>query len=300
MSIFVVYHPDYVAPLPAGHRFPMMKFQRLYELLLGARVVEAHAVLAPEPISAAHLCLAHSEAYVRSVCNRTLDARSVRRIGLPLEKALVRRSRAAVGGTLLAARTALATGAAFNTAGGSHHAFSGHGSGYCVFNDVAVAVKVLLDEGAISRALIIDLDVHQGDGTAKMLAGIRDAFTFSIHCEENFPQKKQQSDCDVALPAGTGDDEYLSILERHLKRLLPKLSPDLVIYNAGVDPHAEDRLGRLSLSDAGLESRERLVVSACTQAGIPMTGVVGGGYDADPDVVARRHALLPTVTAALL
>lgn len=299
MSISVVYHPDYVTPLPAGHRFPMMKFQKLFEHLLETGVVEAHQVLRPEPVSAEYLRLAHTGTYVDRVLNRTLDARSIRRIGLPLDDGVVRRSRAAVGGTLLAVRAALERGAAFNTAGGSHHAFSSYGSGYCVFNDVAVAVKVLFDEGSISRALIIDLDVHQGDGTAEILDGNTDAYTFSMHCEQNFPQRKWRSDCDVALPAGTGDDEYLSILEARLSRLLPAVSPDLVVYNAGVDPHAGDRLGKLALSDAGLESRERLVVGACVRAGVPIAGVVGGGYDSDPGVIARRHAMLPSVAAAM-
>lgn len=278
----------------------MMKFQKLYEILLETGVAEAHGVLRPDPIDLVQLRQAHTEEYVTGVCQRTLDARSVRRIGLPLETTLVRRSRVAVGGTLLAARTALAMGAAFNTAGGSHHAFSGYGSGYCVFNDVAVAVKVLLDEGAISRALIIDLDVHQGDGTAEILDGVPGAFTFSMHCEENFPRDKRRSGHDVALRAGTGDEEYLSILESRLRLLLPRVSPTLVVYNAGVDPHVDDRLGKLALSDAGLEARERLVVGSCIRSGVPIAGVVGGGYDANAEVVARRHAVLPTIAASLV
>ncbi|MDX1513728.1 MAG: histone deacetylase [Gammaproteobacteria bacterium] len=299
MSISVVYHSDYVAALPDGHRFPMQKFRRLYELLLESRVIDAKDVLTPGPIGLDQLRQAHTAAYVEGVCDLSLDPLSIRRIGLPLESSVVKRSRAAVGGTLLAARVAVDSGAAFNMAGGSHHAFSDHGAGYCVFNDVAVAVTVLLEEGVITRALVVDLDVHQGDGTAEILHGNPGAFTFSMHCEENFPPRKQASDRDVSLSAGTGDDEYLSILESELKRLLPRVSPDLVFYNAGVDPHREDRLGKLALTDAGLEARERIVIGTCLAAGVPIVGVVGGGYDADPDVVARRHAILPTVAAAL-
>ena len=300
MSVPIIYHPDYVAPLPQGHRFPMQKFRRLYELLLETGVVGDADVHRPTPATMQTLCFAHTPDYVKGVCERTLDAHSVRRIGLPIDDALIRRSLAAVGGTLLTARLAMEHGAAFNTAGGSHHAFSGHGSGYCVFNDVAVAVRALCHEGAIGRALIIDLDVHQGDGTAEILRNDPRAFTFSMHCEENFPHRKQLSDRDVALPAGAGDDDYLPILKLELEALLPAVSPDLVVYNAGVDPHAEDRLGKLALSDEGLEARDRIVLNACRSADVPVAGVVGGGYDLDPDVVARRHAVLPRVAAAMM
>jgi acetoin utilization deacetylase AcuC-like enzyme len=278
----------------------MQKFRRLYELLLETGVVGDADVHRPTPVTRETLCLAHRPDYVRDVCEGTLDARSVRRIGFPIDEAVIRRSRAAVGGTLLAARLALEHGAAFNTAGGSHHAFSGHGSGYCVFNDVAVAVRALCHEDVIGRALIIDLDVHQGDGTAEILRDEPRAFTFSMHCEENFPHRKQLSDRDVALPAGAADDDYLPILQSELEALLPAVSPDLVVYNAGVDPHVEDRLGKLALSDEGLETRDRIVLGACRSAGVPVAGVVGGGYDLDVDVIARRHAILPRVAAAMI
>ncbi len=221
-----------------------------------------------------------------------LDGAIVRRIGLPMEEAVVRRSRAAVGGTVLASRLALEHGVAFNTAGGSHHAFSAYGAGYCVFNDVAVASKVLLEERRVKSVLIIDLDVHQGDGTAEILRREGRAFTFSMHCEENFPKIKQRSDRDVALPAGTGDAEYLAVLGSELSALLPRVSPDLVLYNAGVDPHREDRLGKLALSDAGLEARERAVIGACRLHGVPVACVVGGGYDLDVEIIARRHMIV--------
>ncbi len=270
----------------------MGKFRRLFELLLESALVGPEHVHQPEPAERAWLELAHTPQYVEGVFSQSLDEASVRRIGLPMGETVVRRSRAAVGGTVLAARLALQHGFACNTAGGSHHAFSDHGAGYCVFNDVAVAARVLLDEGRVKRVLIVDLDVHQGDGTAEIFADDPGAFTFSIHCAENFPRTKQTSDRDVALPAGTGDDEYLAVLEAELSELLPAYAPDLVIYNAGVDPHRDDRLGKLALSDEGLAARERAVLSLCRKAGLPIACVVGGGYDMDADVIAKRHMIL--------
>ncbi len=292
MSVPLVYHRHYSATLPAGHRFPMTKFRRLFELLLESALVEPEQVHEPVPAKRSWLELAHTPRYVESVCSRSLDAASVRRIGLPLEEAVVLRSLAAVGGTVLAARLALEHGIACNTAGGSHHAFSDYGSGYCVFNDVAVAARVLLDEGRVQRVLIVDLDVHQGDGTAEIFSKDPGAFTFSVHCEENFPRTKQMSDRDVALAAGTGDDDYLSVLEDELGEILPAYAPDLVLYNAGVDPHREDRLGKLNLSDEGLAARERAVLALCKASRVPVACVVGGGYDMDADVIARRHMIL--------
>lgn len=292
MGFPLVYHPHYSAELPSGHRFPMSKFRRLYEMLLESGLTEAQDVHEPVPAKRSWLELAHTPRYVEGVCSRSLDEISIRRIGLPMDENVVRRSLAAVGGTVLAARLALEHGIAFNAAGGSHHAFSDHGSGYCVFNDVAVAARVLLAAGRVKRVLIVDLDVHQGDGTAEIFSGDPGAFTFSIHCAENFPRTKQMSDRDVALPGGTGDGEYLAVLDAELAELLPVCSPDLVIYNAGVDAHLQDRLGKLSLSDEGLSARERTVLNQCRESGVPVACVVGGGYDMDADVVARRHMIL--------
>ena len=270
----------------------MTKFRRLYELLLESGMVKAEDVYQPVPAKRSWLELAHSPQYVQGVCNRSLDEASIRRIGLPMDEKVVGRSLAAVGGTVLASRLALDFGIACNTAGGSHHAFSDHGSGYCVFNDAAVAARVLLNEGRVRRVFILDLDVHQGDGTAEILSGDPGAFTFSMHCAENFPKAKQTSDRDVALPAGTGDDDYLSVLKAELTELLPAYSPDLVIYNAGVDLHRHDRLGKLALSNEGIAARERAVLSLCRASAVPVACVVGGGYDMDADVIARRHMIL--------
>jgi acetoin utilization deacetylase AcuC-like enzyme len=295
----VVHHPAYVAPMPAGHRFPMAKFGRLMALLLEDRVVVPDQVHVPEPAPSAWLELAHAPAYVEAVLSQTLDAAAVRRIGLPVTPEVAKRARAANGGTLLAARLALEHGLACNTAGGSHHAFADHGSGFCVFNDVAVAIRVLLAEGRIERALVVDLDVHQGDGTAAIFRDEPSVFTFSMHCRTNFPLHKQKSDLDLSLDAGLEDAAYLALLAEHLTGLLEDLRPDLVFFDAGVDPHVDDRLGRLALTADGLERRERLVLGTCLKAGVPVAGVVGGGYAPDLEQLVRLHAILPRVASEL-
>jgi acetoin utilization deacetylase AcuC-like enzyme len=295
----VVHHPAYVAPMPAGHRFPMAKFGRLMAWLLEDRVVVPEQVHVPEPAPAASLELAHAPAYVEAVLGQTLDAAAVRRIGLPITSEVARRACAANGGTLLAARLALKHGIACNTAGGSHHAFADHGSGFCVFNDVAVAIRVLLTERRIERALVVDLDVHQGDGTAAIFREEPRVFTFSMHCRTNFPLHKQESDLDLALDAGLEDAAYLALLAEHLTGLLEDVRPDLVFFDAGVDPHVDDRLGRLALTAQGLERRERLVLGACLKAGVPVAGVIGGGYAPDLEQLVRLHAILPRVASEL-
>ncbi len=267
----------------------MDKFARLRAVLADNGVAEAER---PDPAPRDWLALAHDPAYVAAILEQTAGPEIMRRIGLPLSPALAQRSRLAVAGTVLAGRLALADGIACNTAGGSHHAGFAHGAGFCVFNDVAVAARVLLAEGRVARVLVVDLDVHQGDGTAEILAGDSAVFTFSMHCERNYPVRKQKSDLDVGLDEGVGDAAYLALLARHLPALLARVLPDLVFYNAGVDPHGDDRLGKLALSDAGLLARERLVVGACRRAGVPLATVVGGGYGADVDALARRHALV--------
>ena len=299
MSLPVVHHPAYRAPLPDGHRFPMAKFGRLFDVLVAEGVIAAGQAIEPQPAPRAWIELAHTPAYVAAVFEQTLDAAAVRRIGLPVTAAILARARAAVGGTVETARLALASGLACNTAGGSHHAHAAYGAGFCVFNDVAVAVHVLAAEGAIARALVIDLDVHQGDGSAEIFAGDALAFTFSMHCAANYPARKGRSDRDAALPAGTGDAEYLAALETELALLLPSVQPDVVFYNAGVDPHRDDSFGRLDLTDAGLEARERMVLETCLDAGVPVAAVIGGGYSDDIDALARRHATLHKTAAAI-
>jgi acetoin utilization deacetylase AcuC-like enzyme len=300
MSLLVAHHPAYVAPMPPGHRFPMAKFGRLMAHLLDERVVGPSQVRVPELAPVEWLQLAHAADYVSAVLSQTLDAAAVRRIGLPITLEVARRARAASAGTVLTARLALEHGLACNTAGGSHHAFAGYGAGFCVFNDVAVAARVLLADGTVERVLVVDLDVHQGDGTAAIFEHEPRVVTFSMHCRTNFPLRKQRSDLDVALDAGLEDAAYLRLLAEHLPGLLEDVRPDLVFYNAGVDPHVDDRLGRLALSEEGLWRRERFVLATCLKAGVPVAGVVGGGYAADLDQLTRLHAILPQVAAQLL
>jgi acetoin utilization deacetylase AcuC-like enzyme len=288
----VIHHPAYVAPLPAAHRFPMPKFARLLACLRENGLLAPGQEFVPEPAPRAWLELAHSPGYVAGVLEQRLDAAAVRRLGLPLSPALALRSRCAVAGTVLAARLALEHGVACNTAGGSHHAFAGFGAGFCVFNDVAVAARLLLAEGLVGRALVVDLDVHQGDGTASILADDPRVATLSVHCRANYPARKQQSDLDVALDPGVDDGDYLELLAELLPALLDRTRPDLVFYNAGVDPHAGDRLGRLALSDAGLRARDRLVARWARSRGLPLAAVLGGGYDSEPGRLAARHAIL--------
>lgn len=296
MSLALVASPDYDAPLPAGHRFPMGKFAALAEILQAQGLCPA-GFACPQPADEALLGRAHDSDYVRRVCEQALTPHEERRIGLPVSPSVARRARAAVGGTLLTARLALQQGLACNTAGGSHHAARSGGAGFCVFNDVAVASLELLAKGEARRILIIDLDVHQGDGTALILAHEPRAYTFSMHCQSNFPTIKPPSDRDIALARGTGDAQYLEVLERALPEVFAAAQPDLIFYNAGVDVHEADQLGHLCLSDAGLGAREAMVLDFAKAQGVPLASVLGGGYGPDAHAVALRHAILPQLAA---
>lgn len=285
----IVYHRGYDAQSVADrHRFPMRKYSRV----AGLMEARGATLVTPEPVSRERLRLGHERSYVDAVLEGRLDARAEKKIGFRLARDVVDRSRLAVGGTCLAAELALEQGAAANLAGGSHHAAPGEGAGFCVFNDVGVAANWLLATGRVSRLGVIDLDVHHGDGTALILAGVEGAFTLSLHAEKNWPRAKPPSDMDIGLADGTGDGAYLAALQPALEAFFDRARPELVFYNAGVDPHREDRLGRLSLSDAGLAAREEHVVSACRARGVPVCGVLGGGYDRDAEALARRHALM--------
>lgn len=288
-----VHHPAYDAETVADdHRFPMRKYTALARQLMLDGIVSPGGYLVPEPASADTLATAHDRAYVDAVLSSNVDRQRSRKIGFEMTPAIALRTSASVGGTILAAECALKDGAALNTAGGSHHADFEGGAGFCVFNDVAVAARVMLNRGRARRIAVIDCDVHQGDGTARIFVGDDRVYTFSLHCEENWPVRKAVSDRDTGLAQGTGDDAYLSTLEHELQAVLDKTRPDLVFYNAGVDPHADDRLGKLKLSDEGLWEREKLVLTALNRAGIPVACVLGGGYDRDVDALARRHALI--------
>lgn len=284
----LVHHPEYVAALPDGHRFPMNKYGLLMPALTALDV--RYALHEPEPMPRVAVERVHDSAYVAAVFGGTLSPAAERRIGFPVTPAVVARALRVTGGTWLAARLALRHGFAVNTAGGSHHALPDAGAGYCVFNDLAVTAQRLLDDGAVERLLVVDLDVHQGDGTAAIFAGRTDAPTFSMHAAKNFPARKAQSTRDVELPDGMGDAAYLDVLAAELPPLLDRHRPQLVLYQAGVDPHADDKLGRLALSDAGLAAREAFVVEACRSRGIALATTLGGGYGNDVGAVAARHA----------
>ena len=288
----IVYHPHYVAPLPQGHRFPMVKFQKLYELLLKDGILTPENLYQPEIPDQSLLELVHTPDYIENYCQGTLDPKAQRRIGLPWSPELVRRTCTAVGGTILTANLALEYGIACNTAGGTHHAFPDFGSGFCIFNDLAIAARVLQKWGLVKQVLIVDLDVHQGDGTAFIFQNDPQVFTFSMHCEINFPSRKQTSDLDVPLPEGLDNDGYLQILANYLPDLLSQVKPDLVLYDAGVDTHVGDRLGKLALTDEGLYRRERQVLSTCRAGGYPVACVIGGGYAEDMEGLVYRHSLL--------
>jgi len=292
MTVPIIHHPDFAAPLPAGHRFPMGKYGRLMELLRADGILEQAELVQSAEAPLPWIELVHNASYVRAVVERTLDPEQERRIGFPVTAAIARRSRLSVGATVLAAQLALEHGVACTTAGGSHHAARAHGAGFCVFNDVAVAARLMVVEHSVRRILVVDLDVHQGDGTASIFRDDKSVFTFSMHCESNFPVRKETSNLDVGLPIKTEDGAYLDALGEHLPRLLRDVAPELVFYNAGVDPHRDDRLGRLSLTDAGLKAREELVLTACRDAGVPIACVIGGGYQDDLEALARRHSLL--------
>jgi acetoin utilization deacetylase AcuC-like enzyme len=292
MPLPLVYHPGYVAPLPAGHRFPMAKFQLLYERILRDRIATPDQFHQPELPPLDWLELVHEPTYIQDYCHGTLDPKVQRRIGLPWSEALAYRTRIAVGGSILTAKLALEHGLACNTAGGTHHAFPDYGSGFCIFNDLAIAARILQQQRLVNKVLIIDLDVHQGDGTAYIFAQDPTVFTFSMHCEVNFPGTKQRSDLDIPLPEGMEDDAYLATLAELLPDVLTQVKPDLVLYDAGVDPHRDDQLGKLALSDTGLFHRDVQVLQTCVQQGYPVACVIGGGYCKDMEGLVYRHSLL--------
>lgn len=292
----IVHHPAYCADLPANHRFPMDKFRAVAELIVEEGLLDgAGTFFRPRAAPFEWVALAHDPVYVDQVFHGKVPDRIAREIGFPMRPDIALRARCATGGTVLTGYLALDYGLACNTAGGSHHARRAHGAGFCVFNDVAVALKVMQADGAIRKALVIDLDVHQGDGTADIFSGDPDIFTFSMHSEKNYPVRKVPSHLDIGLPDGTGDADYLRKLEEVLPGLLAMEPWDIVFFNAGVDPFEGDRLGRLALTRTGLRQRDRYVIGAVREADIPLAGVLGGGYSTDIGELADRHVTLHRV-----
>lgn len=285
--LHVVHHPNYVSPPAPGSSFPFDKYGLVMLALAEAGV--PYEVHTPEPMPRAWIEAVHDPAYVEEVLSLAVPLEKVRRIGFPIISRVALRSQLSVGGTWAAARLARVHGFAANSAGGSHHALHDTGAGYCVFNDLAIAANRLIAEGAATRILIVDLDVHQGDGTAALTAARDDIFTLSLHAEKNFPARKARSSLDVPLPDGMGDDAYLATLADVLPRVLDGFAPDLILYQAGVDPFAGDRLGRLALTDAGLTARDRIVAAQARDRGIPLASTLGGGYGDDRMAIARRH-----------
>jgi len=280
------YCDHYTIPLPAGHKFPAEKYRLLRETLAGDSVFE----LEPADFARPELIeLAHDPAYVAGFLNGTLDPAIMRRIGFPWSHELTRRTLASLGGTLAASEDALRTGLGGNLAGGTHHAFRAEGAGFCVFNDIAVGILALRQEHGVRRAAVVDLDVHQGDGTAAIFCDDSDVLTLSIHARHNFPLRKQRSRMDIDLPDGAEDAEYLAALERVLPRVF-EFAPEVVFYQAGVDGLAGDRLGRLALSLDGLKRRDRLVLQMCRSRGVPVVITLGGGYAEPIAKTVEAHA----------
>ena len=269
----------------------MAKFRLLQQLLLERDLARPEQFVQQLPAPRRWLELVHEPRYHRAFARGTLTHQEQRRIGLPATTPLVQRTWLAVGGTVLTARLALEHGLACHLAGGTHHAYPDRGSGFCIFNDCAVAAQVLLNEARVQQLMVIDLDVHQGDATAAIFASEPRVFTVSVHCQSNFPLRKQNSDVDLPLDDGIQDDDYLIAIGDLIPNLLDQVQPDLVLYNAGVDPHRGDRLGKLCLSSGGLLNRDRLVLDACLRRSIPVATVIGGGYD-DLDPLVQRHALV--------
>jgi len=294
----LIHHDGYRVSLSRNQSHTESKYAALIDQIQLSSLMAAFSLHEPEPASQDILKLAHAADYVDRVFDLSLHDDEIRRIGLARNEQLHIRPSLGSGGTILAAKLALEHGIACNSAGGSHHAHRDFGSGFCVFNDVAVAVQFLKAESIARKVLIIDLDVHQGDGTAAIFENDPDVFTFSMHCEKNFPFRKKMSDLDIGLAKGADDAEYLKMLTETLSSLMNQHKPDIAFYNAGVDPHIDDKLGLLSLTDAGLRERERRVVNIVRGKNCPLVTVMGGGYGDDRFEVARRHMMIFEEVAA--
>ena len=297
MDLPVVNHEDYFAKIGDDHKFPINKFGELANYLIKNKIVKKFHK--PYPCSDETLKRAHSEKYIKDIKNKTLDENGVKKIGFPLVDSVVQRSLVATGGTVLAAKLAISNRLACNTAGGSHHATFDSGAGYCVFNDVAVAAQYLLDRGLAKKILIVDLDVHQGNGNSDIFKNNKSVFTFSMHSKSNYPAKKSISDLDVELEDNIEDLEYTNSLKGCLDQL-NKEKFDFVFYIAGVDVHFNDRLGKLKISDEGIKTRDEIVIENFFSKNIPLCGVLGGGYNKDFNKLVELHSYLHQVCTELI
>lgn len=299
LAVRVSYHDDYVIPLPPRHSFPMPKFSALRDLLVEEAIVSPDNIVAPEEADWDLLGLVHMRAYLESLRCGSMAMSAVRRMGFPWTQALVRRSRLAVQGTVNAARMALEDGMSGNLAGGTHHAMPDHAQGFCVLNDTAIAIRFLQESGLIRRALVIDLDVHQGNGTAKIFEHDPSVYTFSVHGEKNFPLRKERSTRDVPLPDHMADEDYLRVIDTHLPSALNESEPDIVFYVQGVDIVKDDKFGRLNVSRGCLRARDERVLRSVNDRGLPLVLLLGGGYAPTPQRTADLHAEMHRTAASL-
>tara|TARA_R110000744_G_scaffold79700_2_gene156416 strand:- start:68 stop:994 length:927 start_codon:yes stop_codon:yes gene_type:complete len=288
----LVFHPHYSIPFPAGHRFPMSKFRLLAETLREQGILTDDNEYQPSPLSLTVLMQAHEKGYVQRFIRGELTSQEQNVIGLPWSEWLVERTLRAVSGTILTSELALQHGMACHLAGGTHHAHPSHGSGFCIFNDLAVAALAMIESGKANKILILDCDVHQGDGTIAFFKDSTNIIPVSWHCEENYPQIKQTAGINIAIPKGANDQEYLSILKSTLPTILAEHQPDFIFYDAGVDVHQDDRLGYVNLTDDGIFARDKYVIETCVALNLPTACVIGGGYDRQEEKVAWRHSLL--------
>ncbi|NQZ31873.1 MAG: histone deacetylase [Oceanospirillaceae bacterium] len=292
MQLPLVTHPHYSYEFSDKHRFPMQKFRLLHQYLTEQGIAHADNTFRPARAKMALLEHAHCPKYLARFVENKQDKQELRRMGLPWSDALVKRTLISPVGTLLTCQLALKHSMACHLAGGTHHAHYDFASGYCILNDLAIAAKVLLAQGLVKKILIFDTDVHQGDGTARILANDPNAFTCSVHCEKNFPARKAQSDLDINVPVGSSTEQYLQIMSEGFERAIALSQPDLVIYDAGVDIYTDDPLGLINVSHEGIRQRDHYVLKRCLALNIPVATVIGGGYDKDEFALAKRHALV--------
>ena len=291
------YSDTFELPLPDRHRFPMSKYRLLRERILQDSIASQCELSLPAAATNEQLSRVHSQEYVEAICAGNLSNVEIRRIGFPWSLAMVERSRRSTGASIEAGFSALEDGVAGNLAGGTHHAFKENGQGFCVFNDVCVAARAMQGEGRVKKVLVVDCDVHQGNGTSSIARGDASLFSFSMHCEKNYPFQKTDGDCDIPLPVGTTDTLYLEKLETELKNVFDLFLPDFVFYLAGADPYTKDRLGLLDLSKDGLATRDRIVMSLCHEKGVPIAFAMAGGYAPEISDIVDIH--LQTVKIAV-